>query len=226
MLDRQRPAGREGRVPWQPIGTGGGPDGGLAPGVRLCYVDYWEESDLVDHLRHNVPAGLKRHLRFRPARTAPTDPAGRIVYPQGTGAIQLRPGAAPDGAGLKVCFWHPGAGAPALTPFEIWFSEESLRFCQSRAARRPSALSAAAGPAPPPAVESERAELQGGLVSPGPPRRRGGPRRRLDRARRRPLPPPGLAVRRPRVPDFRLVAQNPPVRSRLPPLPFLSLNSR
>jgi hypothetical protein len=145
------------------FGTGGGPGGGLDPGVRLCYVDYWEESDLVEHLRHNVPAELKRHLRFRPAHTVATDAAGRLVYPQGTAAIQLRPGATPDGAGLKVCFWHPGAGASALAPFEVWFWKESLRFCQSRAAWRPSALPAEAGPAPAPTIESERAELKGGF---------------------------------------------------------------
>jgi hypothetical protein len=131
--------------------TGAGPAGGPAAGVRLCYVDYWEEGELIDHLRHNVPPELEGHLCFRPARQTPTDEAGRLVYPQGTGAIQLRPCQTPDGPGLKVCFWLPGAGAD-LAPFEAWFWKESLRFGQSRA-----------GAAPLPPLDSERAELRGGL---------------------------------------------------------------
>jgi hypothetical protein len=123
--------------------------GGLAPGVRRCYVDYGEPSPLVVHLMRHVPPELAGHLEFRPAQRVPTDEYGTIVYPQGTGAIQLRPGA--DG-GYRVCFWHPGADAASLAPFEIWFWEESLRFTRAQA-----------GPERTPAIEAERQELKGGL---------------------------------------------------------------
>src|SRR5262245_34888857 len=63
----------------------------LAPSVRLCYVDYAELSPLVAHLRKNVPAELTDNIQFRPFRRVLTDSTGKMLYPTGTGAIQLRP---------------------------------------------------------------------------------------------------------------------------------------
>src|SRR3954468_20420771 len=37
---------------------------GFAPGVQVCFVDYWEEDALVAHLRQHRPADLREHLRF------------------------------------------------------------------------------------------------------------------------------------------------------------------
>jgi hypothetical protein len=122
--------------------------GGLVPGVRRCYVDYWAPSPLVVHLKNNVPAELDDSIEFRPAGRAPTDAHGTLVYPQGAAAIQLRPG---DGS-YHVCFWHPGADAAAMAPFEVRFWKEAQRFTQAQAgAERTSA------------IEAESLELKGGL---------------------------------------------------------------
>src|SRR5205823_1582487 len=104
-----------------------GTPGGLAPGVRLCYVDYWEEGPLVGHLRANVPAELKGCVRFRPASEVPADGAGQLVYPHNAGAIQLRPA----GGGVKVWVWYPGSEPSGMAPYEVWFWREALRFAQA-----------------------------------------------------------------------------------------------
>jgi hypothetical protein len=96
-----------------------------------------------------LPPELADHIEFRPAGRAPTDEHGILVYPQGTGAIQVRPG---DGGAYRVCFWHPGADGAAMAPFEIWFWKESFRFAQAQAGRKQA-----------PAIEAERLELKGGL---------------------------------------------------------------
>lgn len=123
--------------------------GGLAPGVRLCYVDYWMPSPLVAHLRKHLPAELADRIAFRPVQQAATDAQGTLVYPQGTAAIQIRPN---DNRGYRIVFWHPGGDAAALAPFEIWFWKEALHFTQSQRGQRSA-----------PAIEAERAQLKGGL---------------------------------------------------------------
>ena len=123
--------------------------GGLSPGVRLCYVDYWTSSPLLAHLRSHLPPELADHIKFRPAQQVPTDRHGTIVYPQGTGAIQIRPS---DERGYRISFWHPGGDASAMAPFEIWFWKEALHFTQSQM-----------GAGPSPSIEAERLPLKGGL---------------------------------------------------------------
>jgi hypothetical protein len=123
--------------------------GGLARGVRRCYVDYGAPSPLVFHRTRHVPPELADRIEFRPVERIPTDEHGTIVYPQGTGAIQLRPAA--DG-GYRVSFWHPGTDAASLAPFEIWFWEEAQRFTRAQAGLERT-----------PAIEAERHELKGGL---------------------------------------------------------------
>ena len=124
-------------------------NGEVAPSVRLCYVDYGTPSPLVAHLRSHLPSELARYVEFRPAQRVPTDANGTIVYPQGTAAIQIRPGA--DG-GYRISFWHPGRDASVMAPFEIWFWKEALHFTQSQPAAKPS-----------PTIEAERLQLKGGL---------------------------------------------------------------
>jgi ABC-type Na+ efflux pump permease subunit len=126
--------------------------GVLTPGVQLCYIDYAEEGPLVAHLRHHVPADLRDHVRFRPIAAARTDDKGTLVYPQGTGAIQLRP--APGG--MRVWFWHPGDRS-ALAPFEIWFWQAAYSFAQSQRARSDTAASL------PPVLQAEYSALENGL---------------------------------------------------------------
>lgn len=125
--------------------------GGLAPGVLRCYVDYWMPSPLLAHLRTHVPPELAEHVEFRPVQRAATDADGTIVYPQGTAAIQIRPGAE---EGYRVVFWHPGGDAAALAPFEIWFWKEALGFTQLQSGAGASRV-----------IEAERLPLQGGLDS-------------------------------------------------------------
>jgi hypothetical protein len=123
--------------------------GGLAPGVRLCYVDYWQDGPFVEHLRRHVPEDLAALVQFREASQVKTDARGALVYPHNTGAIQIRNR---EDGGCKIWFWHPGADGAALAPFEIWFWKESLRFARSQnpATRLPE-------------LESERSSLKGGL---------------------------------------------------------------
>jgi hypothetical protein len=143
-----------------------GPDG-PAPGIRICYVDYHPDGPLVEHLRRHIPAELADRIRFRRLGDVPTDARGTLLYPAGSGAIQLRPGppahGVPPGAGsYAVWVWHPGTAAD-MAPYETWFWEESLRFLQGRAA-------SAAPLFPAPALRSSlgafepRAGLRVGLV--------------------------------------------------------------
>jgi hypothetical protein len=138
------------------FGTKDATGGGLTPGVQRCYVDYWEKSPLVAHLRHNVPADLAEHICFRPIQFAPVDAWGTILYAQNTGAIQIRPGAA---AGYKVWFWHPGSDGSALAPFEVWFWREAYRFAQLQSAARSDTSSLSAVPT----IERDHSQLKGGL---------------------------------------------------------------
>lgn len=134
--------------------------GGLAPGVQRCYVDYWRNGPLIQHLRDNVPDDLAGTIVFRSAPRFVTDGAGRIVYPANTGAIQIRNSAnGPANADVQVLFWHPGAERSALAPYEAWFWKESLRFHQAQTA----ALGLSAQSVVLPSIESERLELKGGL---------------------------------------------------------------
>ena len=131
----------------------GGPGPGLTSGVQRCYVDYWEDSRLVEHLKDHVPGDLKARVRFRRAAEARTNSKGAIVYPQSTGAIQLRPG-------HQVVFWHPGTESSVMALFEAWFWKESLHFYQTQQAKSVGLTAAAAEL---PAVRSEHAELKGGM---------------------------------------------------------------
>jgi hypothetical protein len=132
---------------------------GLAPDVQRCYVDYWEDDALIEHLKSRVPAALKDRIRFRGANQLSTDDEGRIVYPPNTGAIQIRPGS-------QIYFWHPGSDGAALAPFEAWFWKESLRYslryCQNQTNTPGLRFDTRAML---PAAEAERAELKGGLDS-------------------------------------------------------------
>jgi hypothetical protein len=139
-------------------GHGAGPAAGLTPGVRRCYVDYWQDGPFIDHLRANVPDELRDSVRFRPLSQVSADAGGRIVYPQNTGAIQIRNQGDP---GLRVQFWQPGGDGSALAPYEAWFWKEALRYSQKEA-RAALAASGVAAPAAE-AVEAEHATLKGGM---------------------------------------------------------------
>jgi hypothetical protein len=109
------------------FGGAQGAGGGIGAGVSRCYVDYAFDDALVEHLRGHVPQELPAQLKFRRLQDVPTNSAGVIVYPQGTGAIQLRP-AEGGGTGFTVWLWHPGEDGAAVAPYEAWFWREMLDF--------------------------------------------------------------------------------------------------
>lgn len=113
----------------------GGQAGVLGGGIETCYVDYWQDSDWVKHLRRNVPPEWQRQITFRKADDVPqTD--GLLTYPVGAGAIQMRTQTGPDGNKfMEISLWNPPGDGDPMAPFELWFWRESARFFQQRAAR-------------------------------------------------------------------------------------------
>jgi hypothetical protein len=136
------------------FGSAGGSPAGLAPGVRCCYVDSWENSPLVAHLRAHVPAGLAGRVHFRAAAEIETDARGTILYPPATGAVQVY---THGGTVYAVRFWYPGADGSALAPYEVWFWEEAYRFA------REGGGVGSPGAAGLPPIGCEYLELKGGL---------------------------------------------------------------
>jgi hypothetical protein len=142
-------------------GVGGG---GLAPGVQRCYVDYWQDGPFIKHLRDNIPDDFQNQIVFSSMHQGVgTDEMNRIVYPQNTGAIQVRfqRNQAQEGP-FQVWFWYPGTDHQALAPFEAWFWREALRFNQSQACPAGVPGASIAGL---PTIETERQGLKGGLDS-------------------------------------------------------------
>lgn len=101
---------------------------GMVGGVHHCFVEYDRATPLVKHLRENVPPELKLQIVFRELRHADAIDTV-IVYPTGTGAIQVRqdtqaPGRRPA---VRVDVWHPEGDPAALAPYEAWFWKECRR---------------------------------------------------------------------------------------------------
>ncbi len=139
---------------------------GFAASVQRCYVDYWQDGPLLQHLQRHLPHDLGEQVRFRPASRVPTDASGTIVYAQSTGSIQLRP--LPDGVeepGFLVWFWHPGADGSSMAPFEAWFWKETLAYMK---AAQENTLQERTDPVAQeelllPRIDVLRSELKGGL---------------------------------------------------------------
>jgi hypothetical protein len=130
---------------------GGGPSAGagIGAGVQRCYVDYAIGGPVLEHLRRHVPEEMKDQVKFRRLQDVPTNAAGAIVYPQGTGSLQLRP---PEqgSKGFTVWLWHPGEDGSALAPFEAWFWKETLAYYHE--ARQPV-----------PEIRARRTRLEGAM---------------------------------------------------------------
>jgi hypothetical protein len=141
----------------------------LTAGVRLCYVDYADETELLRHLRRNVPVELRDQVKFRRLDSVAHNADGTLLYPPNTGAIQLRPCLSdPQGPGVLVWFWHPGADGSALAPFEAWFWKETLSFYiakqqQASAGWSGGSASEIALALTIPPIETTHSELKGGL---------------------------------------------------------------
>jgi hypothetical protein len=134
----------------------------MATGIQFCFVDYWEDSAWLQHLRSHVPAELHGQVQFRPASRAPTQD-GNIIYPAGSGAIQVRPaGQSDSGPRCKVWIWQPAEGG-GMSPFKEWFWKETAQYARLRAAAVTD-LSGRATLGLPELVE-EQSVLQGGLDS-------------------------------------------------------------
>lgn len=99
---------------------------GMVGGVHHCFVDFDRPTPLIKHLQDNVPKELQGQIRFRELGNADTM-EGLIVYPVGTGAIQVRQPLDEQGKPtvVHVSIWHPEGDPNALAPYEAWFWRES-----------------------------------------------------------------------------------------------------
>jgi hypothetical protein len=122
---------------------------GMVGGVHHCFVEFDRPTPLVEHLRANVPPELKGQVVFRELAKADMID-GVIVYPTGTGAIQLRQLSAeksPTGRPtVHVYVWHPEGEPHALAPYEAWFWRETRRALGEQARRHLSAADALPDP--------------------------------------------------------------------------------
>jgi hypothetical protein len=141
----------------------GGQGGSLLGGVENCFVDYGREDSWVAHLRANVPEELRRRVVFRNV-SALADAGITLVYPPGSGAIQLRSEIIGGQARYKVWLWHPGQDSASLAVYEAWFWRESARYFQREAAlvlEQSGQATQAAGQLP--EIAQERTRLSGGV---------------------------------------------------------------
>jgi hypothetical protein len=107
---------------------------GIVGGVQRCYVYYWQESDWVRYLQDSLPEDWQRQERvvIQPVQRALADPlSGKILYPQETGGIEIRPGPAGTNS-YVIWFYHPDNNRAALAPYESWFWRETRRYYQER----------------------------------------------------------------------------------------------
>jgi hypothetical protein len=133
---------------------------GLLGSGSQCYLDYWQDGPWIEHLRRHVPAELKDRLTFRDASEAPTS-GGRIVYPPGAVAIQIRPGDA-NGPAQQVQIWSADKDGSSVAPFEAWFWRESHHFLQRQIVAGDTQISSVAGMVSATADEP-RSELEGAV---------------------------------------------------------------
>jgi hypothetical protein len=144
------------------FGKKNGPGGSLLGAGAHCYLDYWEDGPNVEYLRRHIPAELKDRITLRLASDAPTS-GGKIVYPPGAVAIQLR--IVEDGSANRrqqVHVWNADKDGTALAPFEGWFWKASYQFLQERIAAGDTSTPGSTG-AELLSREEERSELEGAV---------------------------------------------------------------
>lgn len=109
---------------------------GAVGGVHHCFIDFDRSTPLIKFLEENRPPELKEQIKFRQLGDA-DKVNGLIVYPTGTGALQIHQReeskSASGHATLAVFVWHPDGDPTALAPYEAWFWRESRRFFAQRA---------------------------------------------------------------------------------------------
>jgi hypothetical protein len=102
--------------------------GNLAGGVQRCFVDHWEDNSWIQHLKSHIPGHLQNQIIFRSV-PALGDFQVSLVYPPGTGAIQIRPnGNDETGPRYNIWFWQSSPDGAGLAPFEAWFWKETQDF--------------------------------------------------------------------------------------------------
>jgi hypothetical protein len=141
--------------------TNGMESGNLTASVHNCYIEYWQDDPWIKHLEAHVPDELRGSMRFRHVDRAITVNE-TLVYPPGTGAIQIRPNGNQGGQQrYLVWLWQPGGDENALAPFESWFWKESYEYFQEQAA--PALAESGEISAQAPILEQRRTALTGGL---------------------------------------------------------------
>jgi hypothetical protein len=112
-------------------------------GIHHCYIEFDAYTEFVKHLESNVPRELEGQVVFRKLES-PDEINGLIIYPTGTGSLQVRhtfPQQAANGRPLlRVSVWHPDTDPAGLAPYEAWFWKECHRYYAGRARARSFAL--------------------------------------------------------------------------------------
>src|SRR5262249_36782201 len=113
--------------------------------VQYCYIDYTEEGPWVDYLKAHVPESLTRQIKFRNLNREYAN-QGKVLlkYPDGAGAIQLRPGESP-GEKPQISCWYPPDDRNVIPPFENWFWRTTRDYSRERVNRELALLGPAAG---------------------------------------------------------------------------------
>jgi len=108
--------------------------GPLIGGIHHCYIDVVDDQDaLIQHLKAQVPPSLESNIRIRPIPAM--GPDQKILYPTGTGAIQIRKTVGEDGKpGYLFWLWHPAGDRVGMAVYEKWFWRETYLFLHERAA--------------------------------------------------------------------------------------------
>jgi hypothetical protein len=109
---------------------------GFVGGVHHCFIEFDQQTPLIQHLQANTPAELGGQIVFR--RLGEGEKLdGLLVYQPGTGAIQIRQILAhksPTGRDtISVYVWHPDGDPLALAPYEAWLWREIRRALSDQA---------------------------------------------------------------------------------------------
>jgi hypothetical protein len=98
---------------------------GAVGGVHHCFVEYDRDTDLVKHLKANVPKELAGQIVFRKVNP---DRIGTLIDAHtGTGSIHLWQGEDSGKPRLRVYVWHPDGDPSALSSYEAWLWKETRR---------------------------------------------------------------------------------------------------
>lgn len=106
----------------------------LAGRIHHCIIWYDDDSDWIDHLRTNIPAGLKSNILFY--RTEQAIGFNEYIknYETGTGGIEIRTMTNPDGlVRHRVSVRYSSGDRPGMAIYESWFCRETQRFFHARA---------------------------------------------------------------------------------------------